>query len=206
LFLLACPPDRRGAAGGRCFGLALNAAALQSLLDQGFLTDEDGKAHAVQAPRRAPAGRLEADLLDRIAAARRPRPWRYWVAHRDRIATGLVRDDLDAAHVLRVEPTRRFVFFTVRQVTVRRPEDQRAAAAARLAALRGTSGGAPHDAAVLAVFAHHGRLPRLATRSERRAARSRIADLAARIGGPVPDALHRAVRARITEEGAAAQG
>lgn len=199
LFLLACRLDG-GVAGGSHFGLALNAAALQSLLDQGLVADDNGKArvtsrHAVQ-----PVGRLEADLLARIADTERARAWRRWVGSRDRIAPGIVRAELAALGVVKVDEGRRLGLFPYHHVTLRRADVRRSALAARDSALTGPLSDVAHDGAALAVLAHHGRLPRLATWGERRAAKSRIGELSPALG-PVPEALRKQVRDRRSSDG-----
>lgn len=202
LFLIACRLDG-GVAGGPHFGLALNAAALLSLLDQGLVADDNGKVRVTAGRAATPAGRLEADLLARIADTERARSWRRWVGSRDRTAPGIVRAELAAQRVVKVDEGRRLGLFPYHHVTLRRADVRRSALAARDSALAGPPSDVARDGAALAVLAHHGRLPRLATWRERRAAKDRIGELAPGLG-PVPEALRRQVRDRRSSDGSAA--
>lgn len=202
LFLIACRLDG-GVAGGPHLGLALNAAALQSLLDQGLVADDNGKVRVTARHAAPPAGRLEADLLARIADTERARTWRRWVGSRDRAAPGIVRAELAAQRFVKVDEGRRLGLFPYHHVTLRRADARRSAMAARDGALTGPLSDVSRDGAALAVLAHHGRLPRLATWGERRAAKGRIGELSPGLG-PVPDALRRQVRDRRSSDGSGA--
>lgn len=205
LLLLAYRPERQRLAGGH-LGLVLNAAALQGLLDAGFLADEDGKARVTAVRGAAPDGALEAVMHARIRDSGKPRPWRHWVK---KCATGAVGpvgpvcDELARSRVLRVEKGRMLLIFPSRVVVLRQPRMRTAAMAGVRDALRPTQpvSRVPRRDAATAVLAHVGEMRTVMSGRERRAARDRVAELGAALG-PVPDALRKAVRDSNAAQGA----
>ncbi|MDI2129806.1 GOLPH3/VPS74 family protein [Yinghuangia seranimata] len=196
VLLLAYRADKERISGGSHLGVTLQAVALQSLLDQGLVSDERGKVVAEGGRRAAAQDALEAALYTRITESRRPRSWQHWVKTREHTAKQLVRTDAAEAGLIKLTEARMLGIFPYTRAKLRQPAPRRAAADAIRDALRATTPVArvPRDAAVLAVLVHHGELPTVTTFSERRANRARIDELAARLGSPVPEALRKAVR------------
>ncbi|KAB8193482.1 GPP34 family phosphoprotein [Nonomuraea phyllanthi] len=137
-------------------GCLLRAAALAELVMRGNLADQAGCPRALHPP--ADPGPLQAALWEQVAGSP-PRSWRHWIRKDRSRAFRLVRDELEAAHLIRVE-RRRLLLFTVERITPCRPYLSR-----RLAERvgRAVSGGRPggrlgEDVRVLAALATAARL------------------------------------------------
>ncbi|MEU8137697.1 GOLPH3/VPS74 family protein [Streptodolium elevatio] len=203
VFLLAYRPERQRLAGGQHMGLALNAAALQGLLDAGFLADEGGRVRVAASRGAVPDGALEADVFARVVASDRSRSWRHWVKKSAAFAVGTVRTELARSRVLRVEKTRVLLVFPYHSVALRQPRMRTAALAGVRDALRATQPASrvPRCQAATTVLVHIAEMNTVMSGRERRAARGRVDELAAGLG-PVPEALRKAVRdAKATSSG-----
>ncbi|PZG14002.1 GPP34 family phosphoprotein [Nonomuraea aridisoli] len=117
-FLLAFDLRKKKLVSRGYLGYLLRAAALADLLLAGHLADEAGKARAVSPPG-AGAGSLQAALWEQIHTSP-PRPWRRWVRKDHAQAFRLVRDDLTAARLIRVE-RHRILLFPIERITLRKP-------------------------------------------------------------------------------------
>ncbi|WP_436786519.1 GOLPH3/VPS74 family protein [Yinghuangia sp. YIM S10712] len=195
MFLLAYDPARTRVAGRDKLGLVLNAAALQGLLDAGFLTDDDGRAAAAGARGAVPDDPLEAAVYARINESGRRRTWRHWVRKAEQRAFGTVRDELAHRRVLRLSPQRFLLVFPYQSVTLRHPRLRTEAVGDVRDALRVTlvPSRVPREHAVSAVFAHVSGMRTVLSWRERRAANARVAELSVLVG-PLPTALRKAIR------------
>ncbi|GAB2934493.1 GPP34 family phosphoprotein [Nonomuraea fastidiosa] len=184
-------------------GHLLRAAALAELLLQGCLTDEDGKAKAVHPPEGAGSGSLPAIVWEQISASP-PRSWRRWIRKDHAKAVEVVRDELAAERLIRVE-RRRVLLFPVERIVPRKPYLSR-----RLAerAGRAVQGGRPvgrvePDIRVLAALAVAARLKAVAGRRDR-AARDRLDQLGQPVE-PIVTALRKAIDA-VKKSGPSGEG
>ncbi|WP_020542739.1 GPP34 family phosphoprotein [Nonomuraea coxensis] len=116
-FLLAFDLRKERLPQRRELGCLLRAAALAELLLAGNLADESGKARPLTAPAAEP-GSLRAVVWEQISASP-PRSWRRWVQKDHGKAVGIVRDELAAARMIRVE-RRRVLLFPVERITPRK--------------------------------------------------------------------------------------
>ncbi|WP_043630217.1 GPP34 family phosphoprotein [Nonomuraea candida] len=117
-FLLAFDLRKGRQAGRGTLGYLLRAAALAELLLAGSLADDAGKARALAAPSGAPPGSLRAIVWKQIATSP-PRSWRHWVGKDRAKAVRVVRHELAAERVIRVE-RHRFLGFPVERITLRK--------------------------------------------------------------------------------------
>ncbi|TDD38229.1 GPP34 family phosphoprotein [Nonomuraea terrae] len=117
-FLLAFDLRKQKLVNRGRLGYLLRAAALAELLLAGHLADDAGKARAVSPPK-AREGSLHAALWKDINASR-PRSWGRWISKEHAQAFRLVRDDLAAARLIRVE-RRRILLFPIEHITPRKP-------------------------------------------------------------------------------------
>ncbi|MGN9842459.1 GOLPH3/VPS74 family protein [Nonomuraea sp. H19] len=187
-FLLAFDLRKEKLTGRGSLGYLLRAAALAELLLGGNLADESGKARAVTAP--ADPGPLEAAVWEQIANSP-PRSWRRWVGKDSSLAYRLVRDELEAARLIRVE-RRRILLFPAKRITPRRPYLSRRLAEQVGRAVRGgqPTGRLAQDVRVLAALAGAARLTVVLSEREWRRHTKRIEDLSAPVE-PVATALRK---------------
>lgn len=175
-------------------GHLLRAAALAELLLRGCLADDGGKVKAVHPPAGVGSASLPAVLWEEISASP-PRSWRRWIRKDHAKAVTLVRDELAADRLIRVE-RRRVLLFPVERVVPRRPYVSRRLAERVARAVRG---GRPvsrvePDIRILAALAAAARLRTVVTAQETRANRDRLEHLAHPIE-PIATALRKAVDA-----------
>ncbi|MET8865057.1 GPP34 family phosphoprotein [Nonomuraea sp. NPDC004580] len=116
-------------------GHLLRAAALAELLLQGSLADDGGKAKAVRPPAGLAPASLPAVVWEEISTSP-PRSWRRWIRKDYAKAVTLVRDELAADRLIRVE-RRRVLLFPVERVVPRRPYVSRRLAERVSRAVRG---------------------------------------------------------------------
>ncbi|MFC5824351.1 GPP34 family phosphoprotein [Nonomuraea insulae] len=200
-FLLAIDLRKERLANRSELGYLLRAAALTELLLAGNLADESGKARAVSAPAGAEPGSLPAIVWEQISNSP-PRSWQRWIRKDQGKAIRLVRDELAAAQVIRVE-RRRVLIFHVDRIKPRKAYLTRKLAERVGRAIRG---GQPVsrlelDARVLAALAAAAQTV-LPARWETYQRRDRIEQLSAPIE-PVATALRKAVQ---SAKSAAASG
>ncbi len=216
LYLVSYDLDRQRPTGRAYLGYLLRAAALTDLFLAGHLADVKGKVQVKNPPttrtttptaarmiQPVPAtGRTRAmdplleDVLKQVAGSSRPRSWKYWVRKNSRPAVRAVRDQLETAGWIRVEPHRILHLFPADTITVRDPRVVRELRdnAGRVA--RGSVPPAhvdPYDAAVVALAAA-ARLKTVLTRAQRREHRARITRLT-ELCGPPPIALRKVIAA-----------
>lgn len=194
LFLLAYDPNKGRLTSRSQLGLLMRAAALTELLFAGHLVDQDGRVGVVGNPNLD--DRVLAAVFADVAAGRRPKRWPYWVQHHSRKFPDLVRDQLEAPRVIKVEKRRLLGLFTLQTITLRNPRArQRLADTAR----RTLRGGEPvdrvdrRDAAMVALAAA-GELNIAVDRRQRREFKRRLEALSERTGPPAP-ALRKAAAA-----------
>jgi hypothetical protein len=182
-------------------GYLLRAATLAELLLDGNLADESGKARAVTAP--ADPGPLEAAVWEQITNFP-PRSWGRWIGKDRSLAFRLVRDELAAARLIRVEP-RRILLFPAERITPRRPYLSRRLAEEVGRAVRGgrPAGRVAQDVRVLAALAAAARLTVVLPEREWRHHSKRIEALSAPVE-PVATALRKSLEA--AQSAAAAGG
>ncbi|MFG1706359.1 GPP34 family phosphoprotein [Nonomuraea sp. M3C6] len=192
-FLLAFDLRKEKLANRRELGYLLRAAALAELMMGGNLADESGKARAVTAPA-ADAGSLQVAVWEQIASSP-PRSWRGWIGKDRSHAYRLVRDELAAAGLIRVE-RRRILLFPVERITPRRPYVSRRLAERVGRAVRGSQpiGRLGPDVRVLAALAIAARLKAALSRRERHLHKERIEQLSKPVG-PIATALRKSVEA-----------
>ncbi|KLL12926.1 MULTISPECIES: GPP34 family phosphoprotein [Protofrankia] len=200
LYLVSCDPDRERLTGRPYLGYLLRAAALTDLFLAGRLVDVRGRAQVI--PPSAATGRVRdvdpllEGILRKIERSSRPRSWKYWIRREARPTVRAVRDQLETAGWIRVEPRRILLLFPADTITVR---DPRVVRELRGNAGRVARGGVPlarvdpYDAAVVALAAA-ARLKTVLTRAQRREHRARIAQLT-ELCGPPPIALRKVIAA-----------
>ncbi|MFC4008109.1 GPP34 family phosphoprotein [Nonomuraea purpurea] len=186
IFLLAFDLRKERLANRGELGYLLRAAALAELMIGGNVADESGRVRPVRAP--ADPGPLQAALWEQIAGSP-PRSWRQWIRKDRSQAFRLVRDELEADHLIRVE-WRRPLLFRVARITPRRPYLSR-----RLAERvgRAVRGGQPvermgEDIRVLAALAAAVRLKAVLPGREWRQVKNRVERLSMPVE-PVATAL-----------------
>jgi hypothetical protein len=192
LFLLAYDPAKERLTSRTQLPLILRAAALAELSFAGRLVDEDGKVRAVDGP--PVADPVLAAVFAPIAGAGKQRKWQHWVQYRNRKFPDLVRDQLDAARVIRVEKRRYLGFFTVQKITLRDPRSRTRLAELARRTLRGgepVERLEPREAATVAM-ASAGGLATVVSRKQRREFKRRIDALNERSGPALP-ALRKAI-------------
>ncbi|GAA3666743.1 hypothetical protein GCM10022224_033490 [Nonomuraea antimicrobica] len=193
-FLLAFDLRKQRLANRGELGYLLRAAALAELLLAGNLADESGKARAVTAPADAPRGSLRALVWEQVSGSP-PRSWRRWIRKDQARAVRVVRDELAADRLVRVERHRVLVF------PVERIVPRKAYLSRRLVERIGqvVRGGRPvgrvePDLRVLAGLAAAARLRTVVSGRDARQYRERIERLAAPVE-PIATALRKAVDA-----------
>ncbi|AQZ69337.1 hypothetical protein BKM31_54780 [[Actinomadura] parvosata subsp. kistnae] len=193
-FLLAFDLRKERLANRGELGYLLRAAALAELLLEGSLADESGKARAVRPPAGAPKGSLRTLVWEQVSASR-PRSWRHWVGKDHAKTVRLVRDELAADRLVKVE-RHRVLFVPVERVVPRKAYLTRRLAERVGRAIRG--GGSverlERDVRVLAALAAAARMKDVLGRREAHLRRQRIEQLAAPVE-PVTTALRKSIEA-----------
>ncbi|MEU4292276.1 GPP34 family phosphoprotein [Kribbella sp. NPDC026596] len=185
LFLLAYDPQRGRLTARSNLGKVLRAAALTDLQLTGNLADDNGRARLTMAP--APYDPVLAGVLEDIRAVG-PRKWRRWIDRRPRAIIRAVRDDLERAHLIRVEPHRILGLIPADRITLRQPLVRRQilqSARDTLRPSRLVSRVDLRDAAVV-VLASTADLRTVVTKDQRTRHKDRLAQLAVRVGPTVP--------------------
>jgi hypothetical protein len=201
LFLLAYDTRKARLTRRSQLGYVLRAAALTELWLSGHLVDADGKAR----PGKAKPGVLD-PLLGNVLGQVENAPgkkWRHWIRKDYRATVHVVRAQLAAERIIKVEQHRVLGIFPATRITLRHPR-----LATRLASRVNTATRAsqplsrvgPHDAALAALVAA-GDLKVVLSGAQRRQAKVRLAQLT-EAAGPVPPALRKVIR----EANAAAAG
>ncbi|UBU11723.1 GPP34 family phosphoprotein [Nonomuraea gerenzanensis] len=193
-FLLAFDLRRQRLAQRTELGYLLRAAALAELLLEGCLADESGKARAVAQPAHAGPGSLRAIVWEQISGSP-PRSWRRWIGKDHAKAVGVVRDELAADRLIRVE-RRRVLFIPVERIVPRKAYLSRRLAERVGRAIRGGQpvGRLDQDVRVLAALAGAAGLKAVLERGEARRSRSRIEQLSLPVE-PITTALRKSVEA-----------
>lgn len=194
VFLLAFDLRKEKLTQRDVLGYLLRAAALTELLLAGNLVDESGKARARTAPAAEP-GSLPAVVWEQISSSK-PRSWRRWVQKDEGKAVRVVRDELVAARLIRVE-RRRILLFPVERITPRKAYLSRRLTERVSRAIRGgqSVGQLDEDVRVLAALATAAGLKAVVPSwRETRLLRDRIQQLSAPIE-PVATALRKSVEA-----------
>ncbi len=192
LFLLAYDPERGRPVGRSKLGKLLRAAALADLQLNGNLADDNGRARLTMAA--APSDPVLALVLEDIRAVG-PRKWRHWVDRRQRAIVREVRDDLERARMIKVEPHRILGLIPADRITLRHPLVRRQilqSARDTLRPSRLVSRVDLRDAAIV-VLASTADLRTVVTKEQRTRHKDRLAQLAVRVG-PVVPALKRSLQ------------
>ncbi|HET6297874.1 MAG TPA: GPP34 family phosphoprotein [Kribbella sp.] len=194
LFLLAYDPATGRLASRSRLGQMLRAAALIDLQLSGHLGDDDDRAQ-VKVQRGRPHDPIAASMLDDISASS-PRKWRYWIDRHHRGILREVRDELERARLIKVEPHRRFGLFPAERITLRQPLVRRQLLQAATDTLRPARLVTRIDLrdAALVVLAATGDLRTVVSKDQRDRHKDRLAQLAVRVG-PVVPALRKSVQA-----------
>ena len=192
LFLLACDPQTGKLAARSRLGKILRAAALVDLQLSGNLADDNGRARLTKAA--DPADPVLAAVLGDIRRVG-PRKWRTWVDRHPRAIVRDVRNDLERARLIKVEPYRVLGVFpahriTLRQPLIRRQLLQRATDTLRPARL--VTRVDLRDAAIV-VLASTGDVRTVLSKDQGKRHKERLAQLAVRVG-PVVPALKKALQ------------
>lgn len=185
LFLLAYDPERGRLTARSKLGKVLRAAALTDLQLSGNLADDNGRARLTTAA--TPADPVLAHVLEEIRAVG-PRKWRRWIDRRPRSIVREVRDDLERAHLIKVEQHRLLGVFPADRITLRHPLVRRhilQSARDTLRPSRLVSRVDLRDAAIV-VLASTADLRTVVTREQRNNRKDRLAQLAVRVGPAVP--------------------
>ncbi len=189
LYLLAYDPEKGRVRTGGQFALLIRASIITELLLDGLLAHEDGKLRATGLPSHDP---VPAAVLAQIEESR-PRSLAYWIRKDHRAAVTAVRDELEAARLVRVELRRPFLVFHRSFVTVRDTRVPKRLAARVSAALNGPlSRVTPRDAALVSLAAA-GELATVLPKKRRRSYQKRIGELTER-SGPVGPALRKVIQ------------
>ncbi|HEX4817757.1 MAG TPA: GPP34 family phosphoprotein [Nonomuraea sp.] len=193
VFLLAFDLRKERLVGRGELGYLLRAAALAELLIGGHLADEEGKARTVTPP--SDPSPLAAAVWEQIAGSP-SRTWRRWIGKDGSLAFRMVRDELAAARLIRVE-RRRILLFPVERITPRRLYLSR-----RLAEQVGTAVRGRHavsrlarEVRLLAALAGAARLTVVLPAREWRAHGKRIEELSAPVQ-PLTTALRQALESQ----------
>ncbi|RZU19234.1 Golgi phosphoprotein 3 GPP34 [Kribbella rubisoli] len=192
LFLLSCDPQRQRLVGRAKVGKVLRAAVLVDLQLAGNLVDDGGRARVTTVP--APTDPVLAGVLEEVRAAG-PRRWRHWIERRPGATVRRVRDELDRARLIKVEPHRILGIIPADRITVRHPLMRRQllqAAHDTLRASRLVSRVDLRDASIV-VLASTADLRTIVTKEQRIRHKDRLAQLAVRVG-PVVPALKKAIQ------------
>ena len=192
LFLLAYDPQRGRLAARSKLGKLLRAAALVDLQLSGNLADDNGRARLTMAA--APGDPVLAGVLEDIRAVG-PRKWRRWIDRRPRAIIREVRDDLERAHLIRVEPHRILGVIPADRITLRHPLLRRQilqSATDTLRPSRLVSRVDLRDAAIV-VLASTADLRTVVTKDQRIRHKDRLAQLGVRVG-PIVPALKKALQ------------
>jgi len=192
MFLLACDSERQRLVARGKVGKVMRAAALVDLVLGGNLVDDGGRARVTNAP--VPTDPVLTGLLEEMRAAG-PRRWRYWVERRPGATVRRVRDELDRARLIKVEPHRILGIFPADRITIRHPLMRRQllqAAHDTLRASRLVSRVDLRDASIV-VLASTADLRTIVTKEQRIRHKDRLAQLAVRVG-PVVPALKKALQ------------
>jgi hypothetical protein len=223
LFLLAYDPAKGRMTSATKLGPMLRAAALIDLQLNGYLAAGGDRAlvqsrHPVstgRAVRTAPPVRTaiagSRPLLPHAAVpadpvvaqlfadirAKSPRKWGHWIARRHGPIIREVRDELERAHLIRVESYRVLGLFPVHRITLRRPLVRRKLLQAATDTLRPARLVTRVDLrdAALVVLAATGDLRPVVSKEQRKRHKDRLAQLAVRVG-PVVPALRKALQSQ----------
>ncbi|TDO49040.1 Golgi phosphoprotein 3 GPP34 [Kribbella sp. VKM Ac-2527] len=212
LFLLAYDPAKGRMPTAGKLGPMLRAAALIDLQLNGYLAAEGDRAlvrsrHPVStrpAVRTAPTAIAGAHPLlphaaipaDPVIAqlfadirAKSPRKWGHWIARRHGAIIREVRDELERAHLIRVESYRVLGLFPVHRITLRRPLVRRKLVQAETDTLRPARLVTRVDLrdAALVVLAATADLRPVLSKEQRKRHKDRLAQLAVRVGPVVPE-------------------
>ncbi|WP_329003115.1 GPP34 family phosphoprotein [Kribbella sp. NBC_00709] len=185
MFLLAYDPERGRLTARSKLGKVLRAAALVDLQLSGNLVDEDGRARVTRAM--APTDLVLAAVLEEVRGAG-PRRWRHWIDRRPGATVRRVRDELDRARLIKVEPRRILGIFPADRITVRQPLMRRQLLQAghdTLRASRLVSRVDLRDASIV-VLASTADLRAVVSKDQRIRHKDRLAQLAVRVGPVVP--------------------
>ncbi|MFB4267361.1 GPP34 family phosphoprotein [Nonomuraea sp. GTA35] len=193
-FLLAFDLRKERLANRSELGYLLRAAAMAELLLEGSLTDESGKARALAKPAGAGAGSLRAVVWEQISGSP-PRTWRRWIRKDCAKAVRVVRDELAADRLIRVE-RHRVLFIPVERIVPRKAYLSRRLAERVGRAIRGGQpvGRMERDVRVLAALAVAADMKGVLGRGEARRYRNRIGQLSVPVE-PIATALRKAVEA-----------
>ncbi|MCF6470326.1 GPP34 family phosphoprotein [Nonomuraea sp. MG754425] len=189
-FLLAFDLRKERLANRGVLGYLLRATTLAELLLAGDLADDSGRARAVTAPAGAGPKSLRAIVWEQISASP-PRPWRHWVGKDHTKAVHLVRDELAADRLIRVE--RHWVLvFPVQRIVPRKAYLSRRLAERVGRAVRGSRPVArvERKLGALAALAVTARLKGVVDEREAHLHRDRIRQLATPVE-PIVTALHK---------------
>jgi len=191
LFLLAWDSRRERVLGQGQLGNALRAAALCDLVLQGRLAIDDRRvvipANAGAARPGRPAGDPLLEDLVAATAADRPRRIGSWIQRGRRRTLGAVRDQLAADRLIEVERRRVAGLPLDRRVRVNNPRPVEILHTTVQRALAG--GHVEPRVAALVVLGASAELRTVLTWRQRRAHRTRIAELTAQVGDPLPAAV-----------------
>jgi hypothetical protein len=185
LFLLAYDPERERLGARSKVGKVVRAAALVDLQLSGNLVDEGGRAWVTTAM--APTDPVLAAVLEELRAVG-PRRWRHWIDRRSGATVRRVREELDRARLIKVEPHRILGIFPADRITIRHPLMRRQllqAAHDTLRASRLVSRVDLRDASIV-VLASTADLRTIVTKDQRIRHKHRLAQLAVRVGPVVP--------------------
>lgn len=185
LFLLAHDPERGRLAARSKLGKLLRAAALIDLQLNGNLADDNGRARLTTAA--PPYDPVLAGVLEDIRAVG-PRKWRHWIDRRQRGIARAVRDDLERARLIKVEPHRILGLIPADRITLRHPLVRRQilqSATDTLRPSRLVSRVDLRDAAIV-VLASTADLRTVVSKDQRTRHKDRLAQLAVRVGPIVP--------------------
>jgi hypothetical protein len=134
-----------------------------------------------------PADPVVARLFADIRATS-PRKWRHWIARRHGVIIREVRDELERAHLIRVESYRVLGLFPAHRITLRRPLVRRKLLQAATDTLRPARLVTRVDLrdAALVVLAATADLRPVLSKEQRHRHKDRLAQLAVRVGPVVP--------------------
>ncbi|WP_371404882.1 GPP34 family phosphoprotein [Kribbella sp. NBC_00662] len=185
MFLLTCDPER-GRLGARSkIGKVLRAAVLVELQLSGNLVDDGGRARVTSVP--APSDPVLAGVLAEVRAVG-PRRWRHWIDRRGGVTVRRVRDELERARLIKVEPHRILGIVPADRIAIRHPlmrTQLLQAAHDTLRASRLVSRVDLRDASIV-VLASTADLRTILTKEQRSRHKDRLAQLAVRVGPVVP--------------------
>ncbi|MGW3348085.1 GOLPH3/VPS74 family protein [Nonomuraea rubra] len=193
-FLLAFDLRKERLTNRSELGYLLRAAALAELLLEGSLADESGKARAVAEPAGAGTGSLRAIVWEQISGSP-PRSWRRWIGKDHAKAVRVVRDELAADRLIRVE-RHRVLFIPVERIVPRKAYLSRRLAERVGRAIRGGQpvGRMERDLRVLAALAGAARMKGVVGSGEARRHQKRIEQLSVPVE-PIATALRKSVEA-----------